>query len=413
MLDRPLLDRSHSWFAGCARHDSENQLQVGQHRTGSVRCAHDNHPDHLPGYFRLDCPLQAFRRLVRWSVPVCPTPLTLHPTQASRSPLALTLCYPTIRLCSDLHILCGSKLNVTINRRCHAGTLNADYSQGICIKGSPANACGPCYGAEANCGNSNTQRRYCQTSARRAASKCCARYQWQNSGTCVQKTGYCASQSTCGECDGVWTGGSSPYTGCTATQRATATKLFVDSVADVSCDFSLQTIKCDGSVSLQYRGVTFNGGSTVDLKDDRKQAADTMIALGSMCIIFLFVNLCINIVILVDKFSKYHNYMGIAAMVLCLVAWIFLMAGWAHYADKKGGVPFGSVSYGASFAFSIIIWLALFPYSFFWLVLWNQIDEPDSEAHQGCDGVDGSQPNSGACRLLTTILVLGVYLCGG
>lgn len=277
------------------------------------------------------------------------------------------------------------------------GTLNADYSQGICIKGSAVNACGPCYGAEANCGNSdnhNTQR-YCQTSARRAVPehKCCARYQWENSGTCVEKTTncvlgtcYCASESTCADCDGVWTVPQSPYTSCSATQRTAATRLFVDSVADVSCDFSLQTVTCDGSVNLQYRSVSVGG--TLDLKDARKQAGDTMIALGSMCIIFLCVNLCINIVILVDKFSKYQNYMGIAAMVLCLVSWIFLMSGWAHYADT-----FGSVSYGASFAFSIIIWLALFPYTFFWLVLWNQIDEPENE---GCDGSDmGSQPNSG------------------
>merc|ERR1711907_509258 len=98
-----------------------------------------------------------------------------------------------------------------------------------------------------------------------------------------------------------------------------------------------------------------------------------MAGLGSMCVIFLFVNLVINIIMLTQKLTQFYNYMAIAALVLCLLTWIFLTAGWGHYADKKGGISPGSVDYGASFAFTIIVWLGLFPYSFFWFLLWNQV----------------------------------------
>ena len=73
-----------------------------------------------------------------------------------------------------------------------------------------------------------------------------------------------------------------------------------------------------------------------------------MAGLGAMCVIFLVVNLCINIVMIIDKFRNLYKYFAIAALVLCFLTWLFLTAGWGHYADKKGGVPSGDVDYGAS-----------------------------------------------------------------
>lgn len=145
-----------------------------------------------------------------------------------------------------------------------------------------------------------------------------------------------------------------------------------------SCDFSLEEAKCDGGTS--------------DLDGDFKKAADVMIGLGAMCWIFLFINLLINIVIQIEKFTSFYRYMTIAGMVLCAVTWLFLTCGWGHYADKKGGVPSGDVDYGASFVFVIFIWLALFPYTFFWVILWNSLAEPDDNAPVPDEKV--SEPNS-------------------
>jgi hypothetical protein len=147
-----------------------------------------------------------------------------------------------------------------------------------------------------------------------------------------------------------------------------------------SCDFSLQEAKCDTGTS--------------DLTGDSKKAADVMIGMGSMCFIFLFINLCINVVIALEKFTRFYPYMTLAGVALCVLTWIFMVAGWGHYADKKGGTPGGSVDYGASFAFVVLIWLGLFPYTFFWLVLASMKigDGPDPNAPQ--PDPNAGEPNS-------------------
>lgn len=216
---------------------------------------------------------------------------------------------------------------------CSSGTSQCgslDTSGGVCEKGSPSNECGLC-STEIECGNSNSDGKYCHLA-----------------------------------------------TQCSTSEVSAATGSTYVFTTSQSCDFSLEEAKCDSGTS--------------DLDGDFKSAADVMAGLGSMCWIFLFINLLINIVILVEKFTSFNKIMTLVGLVLSCVTWLFLTCGWGHYADKKGGVPSGDVDYGASFAFVILLWLALFPYIFFWLVLWISVAEPEANAPE----VDSksSEPNS-------------------
>lgn len=203
-----------------------------------------------------------------------------------------------------------------------------DTSGGVCEKGSPSNACALCHGLESNCGNSQSNGKYCHTPTQAQ---------------------------------------------CSASEISSATASF-----ELKCDFSLEEMKCDGG--------------TYDLDGDYKSAADVMIGLGAMSWIFIFINLLINIVVLVERFTSFNKIMTLVGLVLSCVTWLFLTCGWGHYADKKGGVPSGDVDYGASFVFVILLWLALFPYIFFWLVLWISVAEPDANAPEA--DPKSSEPNS-------------------
>eukprot|EP00657_Telonema_sp_P-1_P005577 TRINITY_DN2303_c0_g1_i1.p1 TRINITY_DN2303_c0_g1~~TRINITY_DN2303_c0_g1_i1.p1 ORF type:complete len:195 (+),score=63.47 TRINITY_DN2303_c0_g1_i1:154-738(+) len=115
-------------------------------------------------------------------------------------------------------------------------------------------------------------------------------------------------------------------------------------------------------------------GQTVDLKGDAKDAAHAMAGLGAIAWICLFLDLIILVILLMNKFQSYKNHMLIAGMALTGLAWLFLTAGWGHYSDSKGGAKEYGIKdpdYGASFAFTVIMWLCLFPYAFFWFWLWN------------------------------------------
>merc|ERR1711865_670481 len=203
--------------------------------------------------------------------------------------------------------------------------VDTNNSGGVCAPNSPSNTCGPCYSLESRCGNSDLSKRYCLATTTCSASQLNEAFNYTN-------------------------------------------------VTGISCDFSLEESKCD------------NG--TTDLAGDAKKAADAMAGLGSMVVIFLFINLCINI------------YIAIVGIVLAALSWLFLMSGWGHYADKKGGIASGSADYGASFAFVILVWLALFPYIFFWVVLWNQVAAPTDDCEgKGPGGVqedpNAQEPNAG------------------
>jgi len=187
----------------------------------------------------------------------------------------------------------------------------------------------------------------------------------------------------CGLCHGLETecgnsNSNGQYCHTVAQAQCSTSEIASATFTSQSCDFSLEEMKCDGG--------------TTDLKGDAKSAADVMAGLGAMCWIFLFINVLINIVILVEKFTSFNKIMTLVGLVLSCVTWLFLTCGWGHYADKKGGVPSGDVDYGASFAFVILLWLALFPYIFFWLVLWISVAEPEANAPE----VDSksSEPNS-------------------
>ena len=62
-----------------------------------------------------------------------------------------------------------------------------------------------------------------------------------------------------------------------------ATFGWVVDYSTLSCDFSLEEMKCDGH--------------TFELDGDLKDTADVMIGMGAMSFIFLFINLCMNVVI--------------------------------------------------------------------------------------------------------------------
>eukprot|EP00658_Telonema_sp_P-2_P000833 TRINITY_DN102_c0_g1_i2.p2 TRINITY_DN102_c0_g1~~TRINITY_DN102_c0_g1_i2.p2 ORF type:complete len:146 (+),score=40.66 TRINITY_DN102_c0_g1_i2:251-688(+) len=77
-------------------------------------------------------------------------------------------------------------------------------------------------------------------------------------------------------------------------------------------------------------------------------------------------------------------------MVCVGMAWLFLTAGWGHYSDKKGGLT-GSVDYGASFAFTVIMWLCLFPYAFFWFWLFNAGNDAESDQQAQQEGTPSGE----------------------
>jgi len=147
------------------------------------------------------------------------------------------------------------------------------------------------------------------------------------------------------------------------------------------CDYSLKDAEC--------------GSANFDLTGDAKTAADAMGGLGSMAILCWILNLTINCLIFFAPcgMTKWFKIMTIAGLISCAVSWFFLTCAWGTYSDKKGGVD-GSPDYGASFAFTILIWLALWPYAFFWVVLWNQVASNNDE-HQPQVDNDG-QPTSTA-----------------
>jgi len=148
-----------------------------------------------------------------------------------------------------------------------------------------------------------------------------------------------------------------------------ATHGWVVDWSNLNCDFSLQEAKC--------------GTSTFDLKGDTKDAADAMAGLGSVALLALVFNFVVNCIILSKKCVRFYKIMVIGAMISCFVCWFFLTCGWGQYADKKGGTSGGgSVSYGASFAFIILIWLALWPYAFFWVVLFKMVSRPEEDGHE-------------------------------
>jgi len=155
--------------------------------------------------------------------------------------------------------------------------------------------------------------------------------------------------------------------------------------SNFKCNTSLQEADC-------------NGGK-VDLAGNTKDEGNTMAGLGAVAWIFLFINLVILVIMLLGKFASAKNPMLIAALGSTALAWIFLTAGWGRFADSKGGFK-GSVDFGASFAFVIIIWLCLFPYAFFWFLLFNSSNDAASDQQAQADGTpdanaysDGSTPS--------------------
>jgi hypothetical protein len=141
------------------------------------------------------------------------------------------------------------------------------------------------------------------------------------------------------------------------------------------CDLSLQKAKCNG---FEFK-----------LNDKSKKEGETMAGLGATAFIFLFINLCILVILLLNKFVTFQKHMLIGGMAFTALAWLFLTAGWGRYADSKAGLD-GSVDYGASFAFTVIMWLCLFPYAFFWFWLFNAGNDEKSDQAQA-DGTPDQQ----------------------
>merc|ERR1711934_52440 len=146
------------------------------------------------------------------------------------------------------------------------------------------------------------------------------------------------------------------------------------------CSTSLSESKCSGS--------------TNKLSGKLKDEGETMAGLGAMAWIFMFVNLIILVILILGKLQSYQKIMLIAGMALVGLTWLFLTAGWGRFADSNGGGE-GSVDFGASFAFTVITWLCLFPYGFFWFLLFNRSNDADSDkANQPQAQVDGTPDQS-------------------
>merc|ERR1711935_402695 len=146
-----------------------------------------------------------------------------------------------------------------------------------------------------------------------------------------------------------------------------------------SCDTSLSESKCSGF-------------GTVDLTGDAKDEGRTMAGLGAMCFIFLFLDLIVLVILLLGKFATHNKIFLIAGLACTGLAWLFLTAGWGRFADSKGGFD-DSPDYGASFGFTVIVWLYLFPYAFFWFWLFNAGNDAQSDSAQAAH--DG-EPNNDA-----------------
>jgi hypothetical protein len=161
----------------------------------------------------------------------------------------------------------------------------------------------------------------------------------------------------------------------------------------IICYSTFGWIDDDGyTTSLKEQKV---GGHTSDLTGDAKTEADTMAGLGAMAFIFLFLDLVILVILLLDKFSSYKNLMVIGGLVCTGLAWLFLTAGWGRFADSNGGAS-SSVDFGASFAFTVITWLCLFPYAFFWFWLWNNSNDAESDTQAQADGTPAAEQYAGS-----------------
>lgn len=161
-----------------------------------------------------------------------------------------------------------------------------------------------------------------------------------------------------------------------------ATYGWIVDYSSLKCDYSLSKFKC-------------SGGFSGKLESKAKKEGETMAGLGATAFIFLFINLCILVVLLLNKFATFQKQMLIAAMASTGLVWLFLTAGWGRYADSKGGND-GSVDFGASFAFTVIMWLCLFPYAFFWFWLFNAGNDETSDQAQADGTPDNNQYNAEA-----------------
>lgn len=140
------------------------------------------------------------------------------------------------------------------------------------------------------------------------------------------------------------------------------------------CTTSLKEVKCDSG--------------TADLDGDAKDAADVMAGCGAMAWLFLLASGIIALLIMRqclgaggDK-RPFFMYGGLASVGL---TWLFLTAGWGNFADSKGGykdVSGVDPDFGASFAFTVIVWLCLFVYGFLWFLLYARANDAKPEGEE-------------------------------
>jgi len=81
-----------------------------------------------------------------------------------------------------------------------------------------------------------------------------------------------------------------------------------------------------------------------------------------------------------ESAHKCRKWYLIAGLVSVALAWLFLTAGFGRYANEKGGAGDFDPDFGASFAFTVIMWLVLFPYAFLWVMLFMRKNDTGAGA---------------------------------
>jgi len=162
----------------------------------------------------------------------------------------------------------------------------------------------------------------------------------------------------------------------------------------IICFATYGWLSCDGGLKTSLSEYKTKGGSG-KLSGKFKDEGETMAGLGAMAWIFMLISGVLAFLIMQQlcgaggNLRKYYLMGGLASVGLC---WLFLTAGWGRFADTKGGSSSGC-DFGASFAFTVIIWLCLFPYAFFWFLLFARANDETSEDGASGEGGQQAQPD--------------------
>lgn len=163
----------------------------------------------------------------------------------------------------------------------------------------------------------------------------------------------------------------------------------------IICYSTYGWLSCSGGLKTSLTEYKSDLGSG-KLSGKSKDEGQTMAGLGAMAWLFMLASgiLCVFVMQQIcgagGQLRKYYLIGGLVSVALC---WLFLTAGWGRFADTKGGADGWSCDFGASFAFTVITWLCLFPYAFFWFLLFARANDECGAEGTPAEGAAQAQPD--------------------